>query len=89
VRGISALFPPPLFYSLICLLLGTRQNLNLERLDKKDMNVRLKKLPRIFQSLYENGEPMSQASVDFLERAYKRKKKPAPRYVWVYTGKDK
>ena len=24
MRGISALFPPPLFYSLICLLLGTR-----------------------------------------------------------------
>ena len=67
------------------------KNLNLERLDKKDMNVRLKKLPRIFQSLYEDGQPMSQASVDFLERAYKRKpkKKPGRQWVWVYTGKDK
>ena len=63
------------------------KNLNLERLDKKDMNVRLKKLPRIFQSLYEKHEPMSHNSIAFLERAYKQKKKPGPKYVWVYTGK--
>ena len=63
------------------------KNLNLERLDRKDMDVRLKKLPRIFQSLYEKHEPMSQNSIDFLERAYKQKKKPGPKYVWVYTGK--
>ena len=64
------------------------KNLNLERLDKKDMNVRLKKLPRIFQNLYEKEEPLSQSSIDFLERAYKHKpkKKPARRWVWVYTG---
>lgn len=67
------------------------KNLNLERLDKKDMNVRLKKLPRVFQSLYENREPMSQASIDFLERVYKRKSKKTSgrQWVWVHTGKDK
>ena len=63
------------------------KNLNLERLDKKDMNVRLRKLPRMFQSLYEKHESLSQNSIDFLERAYKQKKKPGPKYVWVYTGK--
>lgn len=63
------------------------KSLNLERLDKKDMNVRLKKLPRIFQSLYEKREPLSQNAIDFLERAYRQKKKPGPKYVWVYTGK--
>ena len=66
---------------------GGVKNLNLERLDRKDMDVRLKKLPRIFQGLYEKREPLSQNAVDFLERAYKRKKKPRPKYVWVYTGK--
>ena len=63
------------------------KNLNLERLDKKDMNIRLKKLPRIFQALYEKHEPLSQNSIDFLERAYKHKPKKKPKYIWVYTEK--
>lgn len=45
-----------------------RDELDLAAFDLADMNLRLKKLPRIFTELYEYGSAPSQRSLDFLER---------------------
>jgi len=43
---------------------------DLTALDLDDMNLRLKKVPRIYMELYEYGCAPSQRSLDFLERKY-------------------
>lgn len=47
-----------------------RDELNLAAFDLNDMNLRLKKVPRIYMELYEYGCAPSQRSLDFLERKY-------------------
>lgn len=47
-----------------------RDELDLTTFDLNDMNLRLKKVPRIYMELYEYGCAPSQRSLDFLERKY-------------------
>ena len=47
-----------------------RDDLDLSSFDLDDMNLRLKKVPRIYTDLYEYGYAPSQRSLDFLERKY-------------------
>lgn len=47
-----------------------RDDLDLDSFDLDDMNLRLKKVPRIYTELYEYGCAPSQRSLDFLERKY-------------------
>lgn len=47
-----------------------RDELDLTAFDLNDMNLRLKKVPRIYMELYEYGCAPSQRSLDFLERKY-------------------
>ena len=47
-----------------------RDDLDLDSFDLDDMNLRLKKVPRIYTELYEYGYAPSQRSLDFLERKY-------------------
>lgn len=47
-----------------------RDELDLAAFDLDDMNLRLKKVPRIYTELYEYGCAPSQRSLDFLERKY-------------------
>ena len=47
-----------------------RDELDLTAFDLKDMNLRLKKVPRIYTDLYEYGCAPTQRSLDFLERSY-------------------
>ena len=49
-----------------------RDELELTAFDLKDMNLRLKKIPRIYTELYEYGCAPSQRSLDFLERKYQK-----------------
>ena len=51
--------------------LGTDE-LDLTVFDLDDMNLRLKKVPRIYMDLYEHGKYPSQQSIDFLERKYRQ-----------------
>ena len=52
--------------------LGTA-DLDLETFDLKDMNFRLKKLPRIFCDIYEKDLEPTQRSIDVIERKYLNK----------------
>ena len=47
-----------------------RDESDLTAFDLDDMNLRLKKVPRIYMELYEYGCAPSQRSLDFLERKY-------------------
>lgn len=47
-----------------------RDELDLTTFDLEDMNLRLKKVPRIYTDLYEYGCAPTQRSLDFLERNY-------------------
>lgn len=47
-----------------------RDELDLTTFDLEDMNLRLKKVPRIYTELYEYGCAPSQKSINFLERNY-------------------
>ena len=47
-----------------------RDELDLSAFDLDDMNLRLKRVPRIFTELYERGCVPSKRSIDFLERKY-------------------
>lgn len=47
-----------------------RETLDLAAFDLEDMNFRLKKIPRIYQDLYEYGLPPTKRSIALLERAY-------------------
>lgn len=47
-----------------------QDDLDLSAFNLDDMNLRLKKLPRIFTEVYEYGNAPSQRSIDFLERKY-------------------
>lgn len=49
-----------------------RDELDLTAFDLEDMNLRLKKVPRIYTELYEYGCAPSQRSLDFLERKYQK-----------------
>lgn len=47
--------------------------LNLEEFDREDMNVRVKKLIRIYKDIYEYRSPPTKKSLDVLLRKYKNK----------------
>lgn len=49
-----------------------RDELDLTAFDLEDMNLRLKKVPRIYTELYEYGCAPSRRSLDFLERKYQK-----------------
>ena len=49
-----------------------RDELDLTAFDLEDMNLRLKKVPRIYTELYEYGCAPSQRPLDFLERKYQK-----------------
>ena len=57
-------------YEMYCNWLGI-DNLDLEKCDLKDLNFRLKKLPRIFRDSYEDGLEPTKRSVKILDRDYK------------------
>lgn len=52
------------------------KDLDLHTFDLADMNLRLKKVPRIYEKLYEWNEMPSQKSMDFLERKYRKRDIP-------------
>ncbi len=45
-------------------------DLDLNHFDLEDMNLRLRRLPRIFSEMYEYGIPPTRRSQDFLDRTY-------------------
>lgn len=59
-------------YAQYCEWFGTA-DLNLDAFDMEDVNFRLKKIPRIFQDLYEYYEEPTQRSIDLIERKYLQK----------------
>lgn len=52
-----------------------RDELDLTAFDIDDMNLRLKKVPRIYRDIYELELEPTKQSLDFLERKYKQNKK--------------
>lgn len=60
-------------YKEYCEWLG-QTGLDLSAFDINDANLRVKKIPRIYAEIYEDCIDPTQASIDFLERKYLRKK---------------
>ncbi len=56
-------------YEEYCEWLGI-DDLDLSAFDIDDMNFRLKKIPRIYTDIYENGKYPTKQSIDLLERKY-------------------
>lgn len=59
-------------YAEYCEWLGEAE-LDLTAFDRDDMNLRLKKIPRIYQDLYEYDLMPTKQSTDFLKRRYKNR----------------
>ena len=49
--------------------------LDMSSLDIDDMNIRLKKLPRIYKQIYEDRTAPTQRSIDLIERKYLKQPK--------------
>jgi hypothetical protein len=62
-------------YKMYCEWLG-KKDFDITAFDLDDMNFRLKKIPKIYQQIYENSKYPSKASIDLIERKYLVKKKP-------------
>ena len=58
-------------YKEFCEWLGVEE-LDLVSFDIEDANLRVKKIPRIYTDVYENGLEPTKQSIDFLERKYKK-----------------
>jgi len=50
-------------------------DLDLSAFDLADMNVRLKKIPRIYKQCYEDKIKPTQKSINLIERKYRRKRR--------------
>ena len=58
-------------YEELCEWLGVEE-MDLLSFDIEDANLRVKKIPRIYTDIYENGLEPTKNSIDFLERKYKK-----------------
>jgi hypothetical protein len=58
-------------YDQFCEWLGV-EDFDVSAFDMDDMNFRIKKLPRIYKQIYEDGLEPTQQSIDLIERKYRK-----------------